>query len=776
MAAPVLQFPRRTLSMMRDSLINFVSGLGTVKDPTAGASYIVNELSRLSLENAYRGDWVARKIVDVPAQDATREWRLWQAAKPEIEKLEEVEKNLRIQQKTKMALIKARLYGGSCMVMGVDDGLDPSEPLEPDRVTQDTLKFVHVLSRYEINTGNLIEDLESEWYGEPSYYERTSTANGQRARLHPSRVVRFIGAELPDPRGGTAGANAGWGDSILQAIDGAVRATGLVQQSIAVMVNDAKMDVIKIPEFSKHMATDGYAAELLTRFTLANQAKSTVNSLVLDKEEEWERITTSFAGLPEIMQMYLLIASGAADIPATRLLGQSPKGLNATGENDIRNYYDHVASEQETTLSPGMARLDDTLVRSTLGKDDPSIHYEWAPLWQMDETQKAELANKKATTFKLDVDMAVINEDVLRTVRVNQLIEDATYPGIEDAIDEFGDEPVEPPGAFDPVTGLPTDPVVAAAAKLGAGQPPPPAAKKPPPGGNTNPALKGKTGRVLPFKKKAVGDEGHADIVARTRQAVRDAEPRSLYVRRDVLNAEDIIKWAKRQGFETTVPAEEMHVTIAYSKAPVDWMKLGSDWGSGSDADGNLRIKPGGVRIVERLGKAVALLFTSSDLSWRHVQIKEGGATWDYADYQPHLTITWQAAENMNLDDVEPYRGPIELGPEIFEEVSDGWSSTFEEDANPNHEPAGSDRGGEFASASGGGGGGKRKKAPQFFAHKRSGPEKDLSPRAGPVTDVTLSEYSDKIASGEWTVHHGTLDYTVVTTKAGHELKLKVAL
>jgi hypothetical protein len=87
------------------------------------------------------------------------------------------------------------------------------------------------------------------------------------------------------------------------------------------------------------------------------------------------------------------------------------------------------------------------------------------------------------------------------------------------------------------------------------------------------------------------------------------------------------------------------------------------------------------------------------------VQIKEGGATWDYADYQPHLTLTWQAAEDMNLADVEPYRGPIELGPEIFEEIRDGWSGTFEEDANPNHEPAGSDRGGEFASASGGGGG-----------------------------------------------------------------------
>jgi hypothetical protein len=53
---------------------------------------------------------------------------------------------------------------------------------------------------------------------------------------------------------------------------------------------------------------------------------------------------------------------------------------------------------------------------------------------------------------------------------------------------------------------------------------------------------------------------------------------------------------------------------------------------------------------------------------------------------------------------------------------------------------------------------------------------KDLSHRDGPATDVTLAEYSRKVASGEWTVHHGTLDYIIVTDASGSELKLKVAL
>ena len=39
----------------------------------------------------------------------------------------------------------------------------------------------------------------------------------------------------------------------------------------------------------------------------------------MDMNEEWDATQLTFTGMPEVMQMYLLIASGAADIPATRM-------------------------------------------------------------------------------------------------------------------------------------------------------------------------------------------------------------------------------------------------------------------------------------------------------------------------------------------------------------------------------------------------------------------------------------------------------------------------
>jgi hypothetical protein len=162
----------------------------------------------------------------------------------------------------------------------------------------------------------------------------------------------------------------------------------------------------------------------------------------------------------------------------------------------------------------------------------------------------------------------------------------------------------------------------------------------------------------------------------------KNAKPRTLYVRRDVLNWKEIADWAKSQGFKTTL-GKDMHVTVAYSKAKVDWMKVGESyaWGDMDDVKaGVLRIKPGGPRVVEGLGKegATCLLFLCADLTWRHKDICRQGATWDHPEYQPHITISWDAGD-VDLSKLEPFAGEIVLGPEIFEEVKEDWKAGVKE-------------------------------------------------------------------------------------------------
>lgn len=145
---------------------------------------------------------------------------------------------------------------------------------------------------------------------------------------------------------------------------------------------------------------------------------------------------------------------------------------------------------------------------------------------------------------------------------------------------------------------------------------------------------------------------------------------RPLYVYRQVKNAEEIMAWAVGQGFASLVPPGDLHVTIAYSKTPVNWFAMASDFVLGD----RLVIDPGGPRVVDRLGEkgAIVMHFWSEQLSWRNRQMRDAGASWDFPQYLPHITLTYQGGD-IDLAKVQPYTGRIVLGPEIFEPIEEDW-------------------------------------------------------------------------------------------------------
>src|SRR6266576_2317276 len=161
-----------------DSFVNLLAGMGVAgRDKFASQSYAFNPMTQFDLECAYRGDWIARKVVDIPAFDMTRQWREWQADEAQVELIEECEKDLFVQQKVQQALIKSRLYGGAIMIMGVDNGA-PEEELDPESVGKDSLKFLHVVAMINVAVGPLDADVTSPYYGLPTWYEVRSGPQG----------------------------------------------------------------------------------------------------------------------------------------------------------------------------------------------------------------------------------------------------------------------------------------------------------------------------------------------------------------------------------------------------------------------------------------------------------------------------------------------------------------------------------------------------------------------------------------------------------------------
>ena len=192
----VVQFVPRTV----DSMVNLITGLGGRNDKNTYNRHSFRELDQLELENAYRGDWIARKVVELPAKDSVRQGRDWQTSKDTIEKIEGEEKRLNFWNHLQAARVLGRLYGGGALIVGGPG--HPEEPLDPKMVTRGGLKYLLPVSRYDLRAVGLDVDLHSPWFMEPEYWELQLTSSQVRGRVryprvHPSRVIKFYGNRVP---------------------------------------------------------------------------------------------------------------------------------------------------------------------------------------------------------------------------------------------------------------------------------------------------------------------------------------------------------------------------------------------------------------------------------------------------------------------------------------------------------------------------------------------------------------------------------------------------
>lgn len=412
---------------MMDSLRNFVSNLNTTRDKQFSSDYYAPDYNDETLHNAFRGSWMARKIVSIPAKDATRRWREWGAEETQIEAIETVEKNLGLQGKVRSAIELSRLFGGAALYFSIR-GDDPAQPLQLSTVKKGSLEFITVLTRRTLTPGPREMDPLEQYYNQPKYYQLTGSGVSQV--VHPSRLAIFIGAELPDPEMAES-IQQGWGDSALVAPFEAIKAADGIGANISSLVYEAKIDILGIPGLADIMADDNMRSLLVDRIELCGQLKGNNGMLIRDSEETYDSKSFTFGGLTDIQKQALQIVAGAADIPITRFLGQSPAGLSSTGESDLQNYYDSISSTQSLTITPAMKNLDEALIMSALGARPPDVSYVWSSLWQVSDEVRSKIGKETAETIKTLAETRLFPEDELALASANLMIERGMFPSFD---------------------------------------------------------------------------------------------------------------------------------------------------------------------------------------------------------------------------------------------------------------------------------------------------------------------------------------------------------
>lgn len=420
-----------------DGMANVLTGLG-INNPKVAAGHYVPDEGEGVRDAAYRASTWYRKIVNIPADDAVREWRAWQAEADQIEAVEAEEARLSMRIAVRDALVTSRHTGGAVIVPGGLPG-QPEEPLRLDSIRRGSLTYLRVLGRNEITPGPLIRDPESPWFGQPEDW--TIRASGETEyRLHPSRVALVNGRTVP---GASRYQGDIWGDSIWTQMADSVRAADTAAGVIEALLHEAKIDVVRVPDFMAQMAAGGAEDAYIARWTMAARMKSLSNVLLLDGADEWSQKQISWAGLPEVARTLLVIMAGAADIPVTRLTGEQAKGMSGDDAGSLRNYYDHVRSMQELEYTPALAPLDEMLIRSALGSRPDDVWYRWRSLYQMDEKEAAEIDKMQAETAAIYANAGLVPDAALVGATQARMIETGRWPGLEAALADLPDMEAE---------------------------------------------------------------------------------------------------------------------------------------------------------------------------------------------------------------------------------------------------------------------------------------------------------------------------------------------
>ena len=251
-----------------DGFQNFAArlglGAGSQQDQsTYGFDFLSRD--RLKLEAMYRSSWIVGQVVDVVAEDMTREGinirglddpkdaELIQAKLDELEIWNEITNVIKW----------GRLYGGAIAVMLVD-GQNVSTPLNIDTVSKDQFKGLMVLDRWLVQP--TLQDLVTEYgpdFGMPKYYDVIADSLGlSNQRIHYSRIIRFDGVDLPYWQ---RIAENLWGQSVIERLLDRLVAFDSTTTGIAQLVYKAHLRTYKVKGLRSIIAAGGKALDGLIK-------------------------------------------------------------------------------------------------------------------------------------------------------------------------------------------------------------------------------------------------------------------------------------------------------------------------------------------------------------------------------------------------------------------------------------------------------------------------------------------------------------------------------
>lgn len=183
--------------------------------------------------------------------------------------------------------------------------------------------------------------------------------------------------------------------------------TARLLEKISLLVVQTDMDAV---------LSDEHGIELFdAKMEFLERYRNNDSVFVCDKESEGVmNVQTTIAGCTDVVRQSLELIACINRTPAVKLLGISPSGFNATGESDLKNYYDYVASKQELYREQ-IQTIINVIQLCEFGNIDPAITFKFEPLNEENKASQAMTAQTKIGALTQLVDRQAMSAEELRT-------------------------------------------------------------------------------------------------------------------------------------------------------------------------------------------------------------------------------------------------------------------------------------------------------------------------------------------------------------------------
>jgi len=446
-------------SLRVDGLVNALTGMNTSRDKSRYTTTTpLVFLGQEELENLY-SEWIPKRIVDIVAEQATRKgfkvlFGGEGAAAEVVTGIEQVIEDLYILENLGLACKNARLFGGSVILLYIDDGRAADQPVDKRSIRK--IEGMEVLDRWQI--APVINEEALYDYSKATYYQIISgdlIRQPQLTYIHKDRILRFDGEWLPYR---IRQRNYGWGMSTLQSVYDSFRFYSTGISSAATLLTEFDIFVHKLRGLSTMLAA-GKEKDVRDRLVLNDMSKSVYRGYAIDAEkEELEFISRNFGGIGEILEKLRIDIIGASQIPHTILFGESPGGLGSTGRSEERDFAKMLGDYQSAHFKRPMQQLVEMIMLSKDGPTNGTVPDSWRisfnDLFELNEREKADVRARVAAVDGRYIQLGVLSPKEVADARYGGTewsMELTLDPSVVRELPQKQGEMKVPPGGRDPM-------------------------------------------------------------------------------------------------------------------------------------------------------------------------------------------------------------------------------------------------------------------------------------------------------------------------------------